>query len=250
MVSDDIYHRVPLTQTARLNGLPMFEPTSLWNIPSGGRVSLKADVVVSQVNGYRCRTAVHGKGFVLDFAHDIPTRRIAIIHARVSHDHRGTVLTIEEDSDVPALQPIASDSIFRVKELCAGIAGLTTGGQFCGFHTTAAVEKQAPFCSLLESMGRTTVVQGDIMQLTTLSKIHAAAPSTDGLAMGFSCQPFSTGGERRGGEDARALTLAGGLWIAFMLDCPYVLLECVSQAPTDQYVKQCIHTFQQHTGYC
>eukprot|EP00438_Fugacium_kawagutii_P019810 Skav227905 [mRNA] locus=scaffold146:48742:58424:- [translate_table: standard] len=249
MVENGFYDRVPLLTDHNQVGVPQFEPPSLWNLPSGGRVSLKADIIVHQTHAYRCRTVIHGKGFVLDCPHSIPAARVSILNSRVMHDHRGTILQTDGQSQVLALQPVSADSLFRVKELCAGITGLSTGGHFCGFATTAAVEQQAAFCQLLRDMGHTTVVEGDIGELQTLALLHQAAPTNDGLAMGFSCQPFSTGGDRKGGSDVRSHTLGYGLWYAYMLDCPFVILECVSQAPSDKYVKQCLHAFQVATNF-
>lgn len=79
--------------------------------------------------------------------------------------------------------------------------------------------------------------------------LNKAAPTVDSMSMGLSCQPFSKGGDRRGGTDTRAYTLAWGLFICFMLKAPVMILECVSEAPGHQFVRQCIHIFQQITGF-
>eukprot|EP00438_Fugacium_kawagutii_P015205 Skav221104 [mRNA] locus=scaffold693:298165:302673:- [translate_table: standard] len=152
-------------------------------------------------------------------------------------------------SEVLNLGQTTTKSLFRMKELCAGIGGLSTGARFAGVKTTAIVEKQPKFCNLHPKGGPVAVIEGDISRLSTISRLFRAAPEVDSLGLGFSCQPFSKGGDRRGGYDTRAYTLAWGLFCAFILKAPVIVLECVSEAPDHQYVRQCIHAFQQCTGF-
>eukprot|EP00438_Fugacium_kawagutii_P025214 Skav222623 [mRNA] locus=scaffold4205:177327:186767:+ [translate_table: standard] len=152
-------------------------------------------------------------------------------------------------SEVLQLEQTSAESFFRIKEVCAGVGGLSKGAQFAGFETTVLVEKQPKFCALHSASDKPAVIEGDISRLSTISRMFRASPTTDGLGMGFSCQPFSKGGDRRGGTDTRAYTLAWGLFIAYILKAPVVILECVLEAPDHQYVRQCIHSFQQCTGF-
>ena len=69
------------------------------------------------------------------------------------------------------------------------------------------------------------------------------------LPAGFACQPFSLLGDQRGGEDMRAQSLRGILQIAFLAQVQVVILECVTPAATNQFVRDEIQRFLDVSGF-
>ena len=82
-----------------------------------------------------------------------------------------------------------------------------------------------------------------------VAELHEASGGSTSWAFGFSCQPFSRAGDRRGGQDIRSMTLPWGLWASYMLNCPIVVLECVSDAPKYPFVKLALQQFEEVTRY-
>ena len=61
---------------------------------------------------------------------------------------------------------------------------------------------------------------------------------------GISCQPYSSGGAQAGGNDERADTLPSVLRLAHFVQAKVLVLECVSQAQSNAFVRQhirCLH---------
>lgn len=60
---------------------------------------------------------------------------------------------------------------------------------------------------------------------------------------GFSCQPYSSGGQQRGVHDQRSETLPAILRAAMMLRSPLIMLECVKGAGSNRFVRNLLDTF-------
>eukprot|EP00438_Fugacium_kawagutii_P022769 Skav229086 [mRNA] locus=scaffold2711:98137:102653:+ [translate_table: standard] len=225
----------------------------MWaQLVEGNKISRRARVIVfnEAVKGlHRCISEIQHRPFLLEADLHAPVEHVAILNGVFKKDHMGIKVVMGFASEVLQLGPITTKSFFSMKELCAGIGGLSKGFRFSGVKTSAVVEKQPKFCAMHPSGSRTAVIEGDISRLSTISRLFRAVPDVDMLGLGFSCQPFSKGGDRRGGYDTRAYTLAWGLFCAYILRAPVICLECVSEAPDHQYVRQCIHAFQQCTGF-
>eukprot|EP00438_Fugacium_kawagutii_P011043 Skav217110 [mRNA] locus=scaffold1627:189603:194675:- [translate_table: standard] len=247
----DEYRTIPLVRNGPCMGLPVFEPQ--WNqLVDDNRVTCRARVIIFNDGSqgiHRCISEIQHKPFMLQAQLTEKVEHIAILHGVFKRDHRGAVVQMGFASEVLQLGQTSASSFFRMKELCAGIGGLSQGCKYAGIRTTALVEKQPKFCAMHPKNGNPAIIEGDINRLSTLSRLFRAAPEVDSLGLGFSCQPFSKGGDRRGGYDTRAYTLAWGLFCAYILKAPLIILECVSEAPDHQYVRQCIHAFQQCTGF-
>ena len=137
----------------------------------------------------------------------------------------------------------------HVTETCTGIGALGAGAQTVGLRIVARNEIQANTCRLLELLGTESVVEGDIgdhLVVRHLWNLHNA-PSV--LAAGFSCQPYSQLGDRKGGHDSRAWCLPHVLQAALLLNSSAVVLECVQQAAQDDFVRACLEVFCQVTGF-
>ena len=237
-----------LWDTGQYKGLPIYEET-LCNLSVGRRTTLRAEMLLWNPEGHKMTTNIFRQKFVLQA--DIPesASRIALINVRITRDHRGTIATPDELSQCLILEGMKVDDLYRLKETCTGIGALGKGAQYAGWQTTVANEKQQKIASLLEKVTEAQVVVGDIAFGSTIGDIHRADPRPSAWAFGFNCQSFSRGGDMRGGEDERAMTLPRSLHAAYLLNLPIIVIECVAEAPTFAFVKQALSQFCEITGF-
>ena len=79
------------------------------------------------------------------------------------------------------------------------------------------------------------VVHGDISDRAVIKQLHSLHGRPAVLMSGFSCQPFSKGGQQRGALDQRSNTLEQSLTVGHLLRSLVVVLECVQDAGTNAH---------------
>ena len=141
------------------------------------------------------------------------------------------------------------EGLYKVRELCTGIGGLGRGASCAGFQILVANEKQSATCAVLQRNSSASVVQGDLSDHGVLAAMWKAAPGPAGITSGFCCQPFSAFGDRKAQHDERSATLPGSLKAAHLLQAPFVLLECVTQAGSNAWVQQVLRDFCTATAF-
>eukprot|EP00438_Fugacium_kawagutii_P015361 Skav226111 [mRNA] locus=scaffold702:154023:158627:- [translate_table: standard] len=238
------FHRVPLNSSGRYKGLPAYEP-NFDEVHEGARVSMKLRVLVHTPGKHLCLSMIAGKVVALEADIEHGIHEVSVLFAKIYKGKHGYHVKPDEHSHVLQLRQVTSDNLLHLKELCAGVGGLGVGAEFSGFKVTACVEKQPRFCELLSKLTDASVVPGDMSWLSTVASLHEADPEPSMLGMGFNCQSFSKGGDQQGGWDQRAMTLPWGLWIAYMLNCSAVVLECVAEAPGYVFVRKSLEQFQE-----
>ena len=135
----------------------------------------------------------------------------------------------------------------KISETCGGLGALGLGTSYAGYQVTSLNEIQQAFCDQVAQEGRCSVVQGDICKLPTVIQLHETGQGASAYAFGFSCQPFSSLGDNKQGNDDRSATLTYGLYSAYLLQMKIVILECVPNAAKSQFVKQGIQHYINHT---
>ena len=225
----------------KFKGLPKYEQ-KLWEIKTGGRTTMVAHVVVWSPHGERghlCRGLQYRQFFRLKAAIPKGCEKFTVFNAVVTHS-QGPNLTLDASSAIIGHEPREADDYFRMVEMCTGIGALGTGAKAAGWSIEAQNEIQRSFCEHLRKCGSTTVVEGDLCKLSTVLRIHEAAPKAGTMSWGFSCQPFSKLGDQQHGSDPRAQTLPYGLYASYLLQKDLLVLECVPQAASSQFVQQCL----------
>ncbi len=235
-------------QTGHFQGLPIYEGF----FPSmhlGYRTSLKARVLTQYPGGAICRSMIYQKEFRL--VGDIPAHQgiLTLLNVVFQRDHRGSVLTADSDSWILPIRPITSQTMMELTETCTGIGALGFGSEFAGWKVVACNELQPKMSEVLRRYMSGTIVEGSIEHMHVVAELHKASGGSTSWAFGFSCQPFSRAGDRRGGQDIRSMTLPWGLWASYMLNCPIVVLECVSDAPKYPFVKLALQQFEEVTQH-
>ena len=231
-------------KSGRHQGLPIYEdyfPT----LAKGSRTSIKATVLMEFPGGALCRSWVNKREFRL--VGDIPkhTGTLTLLNVSYQYDHRGSVLTIDDDSWVLPIRSISAQSLMELTETCTGIGALGLGAEYAGWQVVAGNELQPKMAEVLKAYSQGQVVEGSIEHLQVVAELHAVSGGSTSFAFGFSCQPFSRAGDKQGGSDLRSMTLPWGLWTSYMLNCPVVVMECVSEAPKYPFVKLALQQFEE-----
>ena len=141
------------------------------------------------------------------------------------------------------------DSIFSLVDLCSGFGGLAQGAIAAGWEIAVAVDKNPNMIELYSRNSDAPTVCGDFGDVGILHDVWKKAKGARSLSSGFSCQPFSRLGDCKSFADDRADCLPKSLAAAYYLQSWIVILECVSPAGTDAYVKSELDKFVQATQY-
>ena len=95
----------------------------------------------------------------------------------------------------------------RVKEVCAGIGGISMGFQLSGGTGVAFLDRTGIACRTLR-MNHKNVIEGDLADRSARIQLHTVEASEPALiAAGIPCQGYSRQGDRLGFWDRRSRTL-------------------------------------------
>ena len=130
----------------------------------------------------------------------------------------------------------------KVKDICAGIGGITQGLQFLGFESLASMDKQDLMIDTMKRNGMKNVIKGDVNDPEDRCILHQTPRAVRGLiASGFPCQPLSTQGDGRGHDDERAMAFDSVVKATWEQQSAGLLLENVPRAKDAPYVQDLIH---------
>ena len=151
---------------------------------------------------------------------------------------------VDRYSEVLPHKRLRLQDFFQLIELCSGMGIATQGFEAAGLSTVLANELRPEMARAFKCLHpEIAVVTGSINDPGTVVEIFQQYNRSAVLAAGFSCQPYSTGGKCQGALDERSATLKGVLDAVKMLRCPVCILECVSKAGTNRYVRKTIEAF-------
>ena len=146
----------------------------------------------------------------------------------------------QDEAAVPLITPGPTAQVFArpdlsrqafssLREVCAGIGGISLGAQFAGVCTLAFLDRSELSCETIQRNGG-RAIHADIGDRAAVRALHAVAPEQRSLlSAGIPCQSFSVQGSRQGLKDARGLTLLPILRSAWLLQSAGILFECVSE---------------------
>ena len=174
---------------------------------------------------------------------------VCLLNFSIARDEDGIVLFEEQDSRWYRHAEIGSGDLLRVKELCCGIGALGVGASRVGFSVVAYNDVRAATLQALGTATDAPRVCGCISRDDVVAGLWDACPGACSATSGFSCQPFSLLGNRRGEDDDRSLSLPASLRAAWMLQVKILVLECVEPAATHPFVRRQLEEFKQATGF-
>ena len=201
------------------------------------------------VNAVECSTGRRIEVFLPDKLSCYTGYRVTLMEFRVLIVDDRARLVFEEGSEVFLHGPYNATDLLRVREFCSGMGALGLGAEQAGFQVVFQNDIQAATARVAGTISGLDVCQGDVASKDTIIQAWKSTPGIATTAAGFSCQPYSKLGDRRGGSDPRAATLPATLEAAWLLQSPLVVLECVAPAAEDVHVRQCLDSFISRTGY-
>lgn len=152
--------------------------------------------------------------------------------------------SVTENTVVKTHSRVEHRDFFNLTELCCGMGFATQGFQQIGMKTVLACDVNERFTEAFRHFHpEASIVLGDVNNQSTIRQLVASSGRPSVAFVGFSCQPFSKGGEQLGADDCRSSSLAGSLEICHLLRCPAVILECVPEAANNKHVRHVLQKF-------
>ena len=216
--------------------------------PNWAETTLGSDVnVVADIHGIKgdvcLATIVPGKQLVR-IEGTLPeaarsSNRITLLGVTMTGRPPVVSLKLHDASFVMVHGPLDFDQMSSMIEVCSGVAAASTGFVRNGFAHKASVEWQPALVKLHGCVhANVPIIHGDVNSTDVLKQIWTTCGPIGLLMSGISCQPYSSGGAQSGGNDDRANTLPAVLRMMHLLQIPVLVIECVTQAQTNTYVRQ------------
>ena len=126
-----------------------------------------------------------------------------------------------------ALRHSGETHINMAAELCCGLGGMSLGAEVAGFQVVAGVDVSKWALQVFRANHRATPIHGSVADPATIARLFQVINCHSiGFLMGFPCPPFSSFGDQRGFQDARAWTFVAGLDLVYLLNGQFIILEC------------------------
>jgi len=177
-------------------------------------------------------------------------RRLSILNALVDFHPPFVDLLLTDLSSVVAhgLSPVTE--MFRLVEVCSGVACSSVGLSQAGFRHVASVEWSQPLSRLHQLCHPDVpVLHLDLTHHLCAQSVLAKVDPPFTLMAGISCQPYSTAGSQAGSDDARAATLPAALKLCHLCQCPLMIIECVGPAQSNKFVQSHLRALESQLGY-
>ena len=181
---------------------------------------------------------------------DASVRTISVFGLRLVDTIGGPSFCIEGDSKVLQFPMVSASDFTNVVSSCAGMGIGCLGFEHVGMDLVVANDIN-PNMLLGHSVLHPTVptVLGDIADPDTVCRMHQIYPRSGVLFSGFNCQPYSKGGKQQGALDDRSKVLPATLKAAYMLHSVAVVLECVRDAGSNNFVRTMVDAFCTQCGF-
>lgn len=174
---------------------------------------------------------------------------VTLLQALVVGDGKIPSLQIDVNSRVLPHRTCQWGDMKRVVSLCAGMGVLEHGVKALGYSVTAAVDHCEPLLGMHQNAHNVPTICGDVGSHDVWTKLWSMDAVPGIMVAGVSCQPYSSLGDGRAGEDERSASLPGVLAATFFLQSPLLVLECVPPAKDSSFVQEQLQRFIQATGF-
>lgn len=145
--------------------------------------------------------------------------------------------------------PPSWDKLHDLIDVCSGFGGMAQGAHAAGFFVKVAVDHNPKMLSLFQTQFNCDVVLGDAGAHEVMYNTWHASRGAACMSAGFACQPYSRLGDGRGKDDERSSCLSKVLTMAFFLRVHVLVLECVSPAAQNDFVRNELAHFIHATGF-
>jgi len=177
-------------------------------------------------------------------------RRLSLFDVLVGSVGTTVDLLITDESVIIAHGIRQSGDLLRVVELWSGLACSSRGLESVGFRHACSVEWRQPLAQLhMTCNPGVPIVHGDINNPSCLKEVMKRVEPPFTLMCGMSCQPYSSGGTQAGSCDERWNTVPATVRACHLFQCPLLIIECVTQARSNQFVTSCLKQLEVQLGY-
>ena len=225
-------------------------PMEIGDTPNGSMLHLVCNLkVFDNEHCAHLLTGVDGLTFLYTGFLDEGYHSYTIFSGLLKQQFPIPVVSPTKETKVLGHRKPSRDSLKAVVDLCAGFGGLAQGAHAAGFNVQVSVDQNPKMLELHAKACNAHRICGDIGDRDVICEIwrHSGGAST--LTSGFSCQPFSQLGDCKSKGDDRSNCLTKTLRTAYYLQAQVIILECVSPAAQDDFVKSELQHFMKHTGY-
>ena len=240
-----------LVQTGIWKGHVDYEP-SIWALGNGERCNLVAKITMidhETSGGHWCQGIVTGQRFrlVADLPLTTGCTKVTLLNVAKTF-FRWPMLVVDHKAEILVHPQEDQSKMTKLVETCAGLGGIACGASYAGWKLQVQNDLNPNFVKIQSQVASTPVIEGDIGHMPTIAALHRACPSAGTLAFGFACQPYSSAGDKREGQDPRSQSLPSSLYAAHLLQKDIVVCECVPGAATSKFVLSCLDYHMEMTG--
>lgn len=175
----------------------------------------------------------------------------AFLQVRVDQISPIITCQIDANSVVLPIGPCHREDMGLLTELCCGMGAWSSVAGKAGYHVVAGVDSNHRWQQLFTAVHQDSArfIVGDCASPVVVAKLHSLGSVHSTLIAGVNCQPFSSGGDKRGLDDPRSSSLHKVLQTAWVLQCPVIILECVVGVQSDRRFQEVLQQFCTTTGY-
>ena len=177
-------------------------------------------------------------------------RRITVVDAVLDRSKDSVDLLVTDSTLVVAHGLSPASDLLNLVELCAGVSCSSVGLTSAGFHHLGSVEWKPKLANLHTTChANVPVINQDITQPSCIRALLQMFQPPFSLMSGISCQPYSSGGAQGGSEDDRSSTLPATVKLAYLCQSPVLIIECVTQARSNRFVRSILQALESQLGY-
>ena len=222
-----------------------------WNkIQVGQRINVVCQSVLLDCNGKHLIRLVGNSELLVLYGELEPVSQLwSLLQVQVVEGKYKNALKLDGSSTIYPHEPTVVSSLTNCVELCCGAGFMSLGMKESGYSIIAGVEHNSKFGQLYHENDLGKFVQGSVGDADSIRQVLKEGGQNATVVAGVACQPYSRGGDGKGGNDERASTLPLSLEFAWLLQAPIVIVECAPQALHDEFVQSKIRTFCSKAGY-
>lgn len=189
----------------------------------------------------------HGQKVAVDLPSN-SERMVMIYDAKLAFG-ANRQLVFEEKTKIVYIPEDHMVNYRMVKEVCAGIGGISQGLHHAGYETIAFFDCNPLACEVMEMNYHAPVICGNLLCSQDRYLLHITPmASRCVVACGFPCQPLSVQGDLKGEMDNRSAPFYYALKLFWEQQGSALLMECVLNALKAAYVQKALQQLSHSMG--
>ena len=221
-------------------------------LKQGSRFDMVGRAIVISANGDHLFRTSETPGSLLLIRGDLPNpvNNYVFVGLKLVREKQRIIGCIDDNTKIFPEKPCELREMHNIVELCCGMGAFSSMGPLIGFQTLAGVDQNDKWKQIWENghSQQSDFYHGDVGDPKIASQLLEKGCMHATLLSGVSCQPYSLAGDGRGMDDERSDSLPKTLKMAWLLQCPVVLLECVPGVYHNDRFQQVLKDYCSRTG--